>query len=220
MNAQLKVSLALVGAFILVVGGFLVLNGGDDDDTSKERQSSSLGDEGAVRDGGRVIGQEGTSDVVFVEFLDFECEACGAAYPVIEQLREDYEGQVTFVARYFPIPSHFNAERAARAVESAALQGKFEEMYQMMYETQSDWAEQQTPHDDLFRGYAEDLGLDMDKYDADYASDEVAETVQQDAEDGVSMGVEGTPTFFLNGEKFEPRTVEEFTEALDQALAE
>lgn len=80
---------------------------------------------------------------VFVEFLDFECESCRAAFPSIEKLRAEYEGQVSFVIRYFPIDSHANAMNAAKAVEAAAAQGKLEEMYTMMYETQPQWGEQQ-----------------------------------------------------------------------------
>ena len=73
-----------------------------------------------------------------VEFLDFECESCRAAYPVVEDLRTKYAGKVDFVVRYFPIPSHANAVNAAVAVEAAAQQGKFEDMYKRMYDTQTD----------------------------------------------------------------------------------
>lgn len=167
----------------------------------------------------RVLGERGTSDVTFTEFLDFECEACGAAYPVVEQVREKYAGKVTFEIRYFPIPSHFNADRAARAVESAARQGKLTEMYNLMYTNQKAWAEQQEPKDELFRSYAKSLGLDMKKYDADYDSTSVAERVQRDAKAGTELGVQGTPTFFINGELFEPSSVQDFDTALDEALS-
>ncbi|MAY96541.1 thioredoxin domain-containing protein [Aeromicrobium sp. REDSEA-S32_B7] len=172
-----------------------------------------------VREDSRILGEEGSSGVTFVEFLDFECEACAAAYPAVEQLRQEYAGEVTFVARYFPLPGHFNAERAARAVESAARQGELEAMYQRMYETQAEWGEAQVPHDDLFRGFAEEIGLDMQQYDADYASDEVAARVQRDVDDGLELGVQGTPTFYVDGEPLQPRTYEDFTSAIDAALA-
>lgn len=172
-----------------------------------------------VREDSRILGEEGSSGVTFVEFLDFECEACAAAYPAVEQLRQEYAGEVTFVARYFPLPGHFNAERAARAVESAARQGELEAMYQRMYETQAEWGEAQVPHDDLFRGFAEEIGLDMQQYDADYASDEVAVRVQRDVDDGLELGVQGTPTFYVDGEPLQPRTYEDFTSAIDAALA-
>ena len=172
-----------------------------------------------VRDDSRVLGDPGESGVTFVEFLDFECEACGAVFPVVEELRAKYAGEVTFVARYFPLPGHFNAERAARAVESAARQGKFEEMYQKMYETQTTWAEKQVPADDVFRGFAEDLGLDMADYDSDYASDEVKKRVQRDVTDGESLGVGGTPTIYVDGELLQPQSAQDFVDALDAALA-
>ena len=171
-----------------------------------------------VREDSRILGEEGSSGVTVVEFLDFECEACAAAYPAVEQLRQEYAGEVTFVARYFPLPGHFNAERAARAVESAARQ-ELEAMYQRMYETQAEWGEAQVPHDDLFRGFAEEIGLDMQQYDADYASDEVAARVQRDVDDGLELGVQGTPTFYVDGEPLQPRTYEDFTSAIDAALA-
>lgn len=220
MSTQVKVALLIVGAFVVAIGALLVSAGRDDAaEPARDAVPGDL-DPRLVREDSRVLGEPGSSDVVLVEFLDFECEGCRAAYPVIEDLREEYAGDVTFVARYFPLPGHFNSTRAARAVESAARQGRFEEMYQRMYETQVDWGEQRRPLDDLFRRYAEEIGLDMERYDADYASDEVADRVQRDVDDGTDLGVSGTPTFYLDGELFQPTTVEDFTIALDDALAE
>jgi protein-disulfide isomerase len=223
VKPQVKVSLIVAVVFAVLTAVMLVVAGRDDGeanpadpgDPSAASETSRL-----VRDDSRIIGKRGTSDVVLVEFLDFECEACGAAYPIVEDLREKYGDQVTFVARYFPLPGHFNSERAARSVESAARQGKFDEMYSKMYEKQGSWGEKQVPMDDLFRQYAEEIGLDMAKYDADYASEEVAARVRRDVEDGTAVGVQGTPTFFLNGEPLEPASVEDFEAAIVEALAE
>jgi protein-disulfide isomerase len=154
----------------------------------------------------------------FVEFLDFECEACGALYPQIEQLRKDYGDRVTFVVRYFPLPSHANAERAARAVESAAQQGKFEQMYQRMFETQREWGDQQSPKDDVFRGFAADLGLDLAAFDAAYKVPATLERVRADVADGQALGVQSTPTFFLNGNRLKPKSYQDLTNSLDAAL--
>lgn len=212
-----------VTAVFLIVVVLLLRTGADGEGTSTPRPSPNGSSEsgGASADAGdmRILGERGTSDVTFTEFLDFECEACGAAYPVVEQVREKYAGKVTFEIRYFPIPSHFNADRAARAVESAARQGKLTEMYNLMYTNQKDWAEQQEPKDELFRSYAESLGLDMKRYDADYGSTSVAERVQRDVKAGTELGVQGTPTFFINGELFEPSSVQDFDTALDEALS-
>jgi protein-disulfide isomerase len=217
MSTQAKRSAAVVGAFVLVLVGVLSLGAINDDEPTPA--PAATGETQLVRDDSHVLGEEGDSDVTFVEFLDFECEGCRAAYPAVEQLREEYAGQVTFVARYFPMPGHFNGERAARAVEAAAQQGKFEDMYHRMYETQTEWGEQQTPHDDTFRGFAEDLGLDMDQWEADYNDPATAERVAKDMADGQALGVQGTPTFFIDGEQLQPRTYEDLTDALDAALA-
>lgn len=220
MKRPTMVAFAVAGVFLIVVVVLLVRAGGDG---GAATEPSAAGTAGASADLGsdpRILGERGSSDVTFVEFLDFECEACGAAYPIVEEIRKGYAGEVTFGIRYFPIPSHFNAERAARAVESAARQGKLTEMYNLMYTNQKDWAEQQEPKDDLFRSYAESLGLDMEQYDADYASQEVADRVQSDVRAGTDLGVQGTPTFFVNGELFEPQTVEDFSTVLEEALEE
>lgn len=176
--------------------------------------------ETVVRDDSHRLSTADDGKVTLVEFLDFECEACGAAYPFVEQLRQRYEGRVTFVARYYPIPSHRNALNAAYAVEAAARQDRFEDMYKRMFETQPEWGESQESKADLFRTFAEDLGLDMDHYDADVASDAVKNRVQRDIDDGTKLGVSGTPTFFLNGQKMAPRNQEEFITTIEQALAE
>lgn len=214
MSTQLKISLALVSAFALAVAVLLGLAVTRDDPAAPAAEGESV----LVRADSHVLGEPGSGDVTFVEFLDLECEACRAVYPAIEQLREEYAGRVTFVVRYFPLPGHFNAERAARAVEAAAQQGEFEAMYSRMYETQDAWGEQRVPLDDLFRSFAEDLDLDLEQYDADYAAEATAARVEKDVADGTSLGVQGTPTFFLDGERFEPTSYDDLTEALDAAL--
>lgn len=218
MRTQTKGGIGVVLIALIAIGAVLFLNRGEAAPAAVEKTSDGE-DSLLVREDSQVVGEPARSgDVTMVEFLDFECEACGAVYPAVEQLRAEYDGRVTFVARYFPLPGHVNAEPAARAVESAARQGEFEAMYQMMYETQAEWGESQDSKDDLFRSYAEDLGLDMEQYDADFASPEVAARVQRDVEDGMELGVQGTPTFYLDGELLQPRTYEDFTQALDEAL--
>ena len=218
MKTQVKVSLALVGAFVIAVAVLLVTAGRDEASPGSDAPGGRT-DSRLVRADSRILGDKGSTDVTFVEFLDFECEACRAAYPIVEQLREKYGDRVTFVARYFPLPGHFNSGRAARAVESAARQGKFLEMYSKMYETQAEWGEKQEPLDDLFRNFAVELGLDMTTYDADYSSAEVASRVQRDVNDGTALGLQGTPTFYLDGELLRPSSVADFEKAIEDALA-
>ncbi|MDD7967775.1 thioredoxin domain-containing protein [Actinomycetospora sp. DW7H6] len=173
-----------------------------------------------IRPDSHRLGPPAGDRVRFVEFLDFECEACRAAYPSVERLRAEYAGQVDFVARYFPLPGHANAEPAALAVEAAARQGRFEQMYQTMYETQASWGEQQVSHAPTFRGFAERLGLDMAAYDRDVADPAVRDRVLADRDDGISVGVQGTPTIFVNDRPVEgDRSYPALKAAIDQALA-
>ena len=173
-----------------------------------------------VRENSHRLNTVPDSDVTFVEFLDFECEACRAAFPLVEQLRSEYGDRVNFVVRYFPIQSHFNAERAARAVEAAAQQGKFEPMYKKMYETQSLWGEQRTPADETFRGFATQLGIDMAAFDEVYNDPATIDRINLDVADGKALGVKGTPTIFLDGNQVQFRSYEDLSAAVDQALKE
>ncbi|MET0455992.1 MAG: thioredoxin domain-containing protein [Mycobacterium sp.] len=171
-----------------------------------------------VRDNSRRLNTVPDSEVTLVEFLDFECEACRAAFPMVEQLRAQYGDRVNFVVRYFPIQSHFNAERAARAVEAAAQQGKFESMYKKMYETQSQWGEQRVPADATFRGFATEMGLDMAEFDTAYDDPATLDRVNVDVADGRALGVQGTPTFFLDGSEVSFQSYEDLSAAVEQAL--
>ncbi len=215
MTRQTKIAILFGLIAVALFGGAFVYQNlaGTEPADAAERQDIT------VRADSHRLDTADDGKVTLVEFLDFECEACRAAYPFVEQLREQYDGQVTFVLRYFPIPSHTNANNAAYAVESAARQGKLEDMYKRMYDTQAEWGESQDSKADLFRSYAQELGLDMAQYDADVASPDVAARVAKDVADGQRLGVTGTPSFFLNGEPLTPSTPGEFINAIDNALA-
>jgi protein-disulfide isomerase len=216
MSKNLKISLALAVVVLAVVGTLLAVKGTKDDD---KPESAAAQSEMLIRADSHKLSAAPDGKVTVVEFLDLECEACGAAFPVVERLRKEYEGRVTFVMRYFPIPSHRNAELAAKAVEAAGVQGKLEPMYTKMYETQKEWGDQQVSHEETFRGFAWELGLDMPKFEQDWTSPATAERVDRDRRDGLALGVQGTPTFFLNGERLKVGSYEQFKAALDTALA-
>lgn len=152
-----------------------------------------------LRSQSHVLDDGGADAVTVVEFLDFECEACGAYYPVVEELREKYAGRITYAVRYFPLPGHFNSTHAAVAVEAAAQQGRFEDMYQRLFETQAQWGEAQESRAALFRDYAAELGLDMTAFDAAVADPATQDRVRSDFEEGRALGVSSTPTFFVDG---------------------
>jgi protein-disulfide isomerase len=173
-----------------------------------------------VREDSHILGDPADGAVTVVEFLDFECESCLAWYPVIEQLRDRYAGEVRFVARYFPLPSHLNSVNAALAVEAAAQQGRFEDMYIVMFGTQETWGHSGDSQAPLFRTFAQELGLDLEAYDAAVADPATLARVEKDQADGESLGVQGTPTFFLNGELIQPMGPDDFGMMIDKALAE
>jgi protein-disulfide isomerase len=167
----------------------------------------------------RTLGQPGDGKVTFTEFLDFECPACGAAYPLVEQLRQQYQGRVTFNIRYFPLPSHRNAMPAALAAEAAAQQGKLEPMYSKLFQTQQQWGGQSTSQAKVFRGFARELGLDMPRYDADVRSRETRKRVRRDFDAAAALELQGTPSFFVNEQPITPESPDQLRGLLDAALA-
>ncbi|PVW02998.1 disulfide bond formation protein DsbA [Microbacterium sp. Gd 4-13] len=152
-----------------------------------------------LRPDSRVLDDGGTDAVTIVEFLDFECEACGAYYPIVEELREKYAGRITYAVRYFPLPGHVNSTHAAIAAEAAAQQGRFEDMYHRLFETQAEWGEAQESRAAAFRDYAAQLGLDMTAYDTAVADPSTEARVRSDFDEGRILGVGSTPTFFVDG---------------------
>jgi protein-disulfide isomerase len=152
-----------------------------------------------------------------VEFLDFECESCRAAHPLVEELKTEYGDRITFVNRYFPLPGHRNSGTAALAVEASAQQGKYQQMTAKLFESQPEWGGKQDSQAPVFRNYAQELGLDMAKYDAAVADEKTRERIRKDVVDGTALGVKGTPTFFLNGKKLVLNTEAEFRQLLTDA---
>ena len=136
--------------------------------------------------------------VTLVEYGDYECPYCGAAYPMIKQAQAEMADGLRFVFRNFPITtSHPHAEEAAEAAEAAASQGRFWEMHDLLYENQTRLREQ-----DL-RGYAAKLRLDVELFDKELAEHAHAGRVREDVMSGVRSGVNGTPTFFIDGLRYD-----------------
>jgi protein-disulfide isomerase len=153
--------------------------------------------------------------VTLVEYGDYECPYCGAAYPIIKEVQSRMGERLRFVFRNFPIStSHPNAEEAAEAAEAAAGQGKFWPMHDLLYENQKNLRDQ-----DL-RAYAEQLGLDVERFDKELAERVHAERIHEDFMSGVRSGVNGTPTFYINGARHDDSyEIETLLAALEQAAA-
>jgi protein-disulfide isomerase len=137
------------------------------------------------------------AQVTIVEFSDFECPYCGRAHPIVQQVLNEFEGRVRVVFKNFPLSAHPHAMSAARAAVAAGNQGKFWEMHDLLFEHQ-----QQLEEEDLEQ-YAEQLGLNMERFRAAMASPETQRKIDTDKEEGQRVGVEGTPTFFIDGRHFQ-----------------
>jgi protein-disulfide isomerase len=136
--------------------------------------------------------------VTLLEYGDYECPYCGAAHPVVEAIRERMGDDLRFVYRHFPLSTvHPHAWAAAEAAETAGAQHRFWEMHDLLFGDQRHLA---IP-DLLAR--ADSLGLDVDRFEAELMGRVHAEKVQEDFLSGVRSGVPGTPTFFINGARFD-----------------
>jgi len=136
--------------------------------------------------------------VTLVEYGDYECPYCGMAYPIVKQVQRRLGGELRFIFRNFPLAeAHPHATDAAELAEAAALQGKFWEMHDMLYEHQRALAPA-----DLER-YAQKLSLDFTALDGALRSGTPRQRVRSDFNSGVRSGVNGTPTFFINGQRFD-----------------
>ncbi|MFL6228693.1 MAG: DsbA family protein [Pyrinomonadaceae bacterium] len=142
--------------------------------------------------------------VTLEEFGDYQCPPCGQMFPEVEKIRQDYGDQLRFIFRQYPLVRvHPHALFAAHAAEAAGLQGKFWEMHRAIFENQRAWSPGQDPTA-LFETYARQAGLDVDRYRKDLGGSETDARVVADRDRAQSVGVESTPTFFVNGSKIPP----------------
>ncbi len=145
------------------------------------------------------------SATYLVEFSDFQCPSCKAVAPLVDALVAQYGDQLRFVYRHFPLDQHPFAEISARAAEAAGMQGKFWEMHALLFENQERLSE------DVINELAQSLALDMDQFALDLDSAQLKDKVQRDRSLGLRLGVNSTPTFFLNGKKLQLNSLNDIT---------
>jgi protein-disulfide isomerase len=138
------------------------------------------------------------AQVTLVEYGDYQCPYCASAYVVVRQLQDQFGPALRFVFRNFPLTQvHPQAELAAEAAEAAGAQGRFWEMHDALYENQPALSPE------LVETAAQELGLDMERFENDVESGAFRARVNHDFMGGVRSGVNGTPTFFVNGERYD-----------------
>lgn len=206
--------LAILAAIAAIFVGIIVFTGDDKSSSSTTNAKPTS----------HITGNK-DAKVTLVEYGDFECPACKQYYPILKELKQTYGDRVAFQFRHFPLTSiHPNALAGSRAAEAAGLQGKFWEMHDLLYESQSSasgWVPSGKPQT-FFDDYAKQLGIDVAKFQSDFKSDVVNSSVTADRKEGEKIKISGTPSFVLNGTLIETpgADVAAFKKILDEALAE
>ena len=204
----------LTAGIVLSIPAFMVFSRAEGAPSPPPQGSAAVLDERLVRPDSHIMGNP-DSLVTVVEFGDFQCPFCGTTEITMRKVREAYGSRVRFVFRQFPLPNlHAHAEAAAEASECAADQGKFWPAFEMLYDKQNDLTDPALAH------YASELGLDMKRFNACFSSGAMVERIQRDVADARAVGVDRTPTFFVNQQRIIGGIdYAEFARLLDQELA-
>ena len=152
------------------------------------------------------------ASVWLVEFSDFQCPACKAFSSVVSDLSKKYPDKLLVAYRYFPLDSHPQSIPAAIAAESAGIQGKFWEMEQLLF------ASQEKLNNSLYVELAKQLQLDTEKFTKDSQDLTVKQLIVNDSQYGISIGINATPTFFLNGVKLNLLTPGDLTKEVEKVI--
>jgi len=186
---------AIIGVIVVLFGGILVVN-------SKKTGSNSSAN--GAKPTSHYRGSL-TSKVTLTEYGDYECPVCEGYAPAIQQVQQKYNDTVRFQFRNLPLSSiHPNAFAAARAAEAADMQGKFWQMHDTLY-NQTNWQEWSTSSNTtpFFKNYAGGIGLNVTKFEKDFASMAVNNRINADLDAFKKTGEQqGTPTFFINGKYY------------------
>lgn len=211
-NKELKIIIGSIVAILVIAFGVYFFSQSKPEETA----SSETVPENLVRDFNHRMGPD-NAKVKIVEFYDPECEACSAFFPYVKEIMKRHKDRVQLIVRYALY--HGNSQLAAKASDAAALQGKFWEYQEVLFTSQNEWSHQRQPATSFFLKYAKDLGMDVAKFEADMNDLRRMETINIDLEDGPKVGVNGTPTIFINGKKLDRINPDYFNEKVEEALA-
>ncbi len=199
------------GVFLIAIVGLLFL--------TKSGAAPSLSFEiGVLHPQDHVKGNR-DSKVVLMEYSDFQCPACRIYYPVMRQITAEFGDRIAIAYRHFPLINiHPGAELAARAAEAAGKQGKFWEMHDLLFEKQNEWSGAANI-EPMFESYASLIGISVDQFKIDIASKEIKDFVRAQRVHSIKSGLQGTPSFFINGKQIQnPASIEEFRAIIQKAL--
>lgn len=207
-DAHMKNPWVIIGIIVVIlVGGSVWYSG----------YAAEKNNEGVVT-GTRHIKGPADAQVTLLEYSDFQCPACNAFQPVIQDVLNDFGDAVAFEYRHFPLSAiHPYAEQAARAAEAAGQQGKFFEYHDKLFAEQATWSKGPNPSA-YFMRYAEELDLDLEQFGRQMRSTLLRDEVQADAADARAEQLTGTPTFFLNGVRMNIETYQDFYQQIALAV--
>lgn len=213
MTHEIKVMIGIgITTLAVLIGGVFFLSG-----KATKTQEGDISDQAVlIKSYNHKISSE-SAKVTIVEFADFQCPACAAVYPIIKQVLKQYKGDITFVYRHFPLPQHKNAILAAKTAEAAGKQDKFWQMYDLLYQKQDEWSENNDAKEVMER-FAKELQLDMERFSQDLSNSGIADQIQQDKNDGTELGVNSTPSFFLNNKKLSLSSLADLPTIIDEEI--
>lgn len=201
---------------VAVFGGIIFFS--KKDEAKFTGNASTVITEGPIAD--HTQGPTENPKVTLIEYGDFQCPGCGSMFPVVKDLKERYKDRLTFIYRNLPLTNiHPNALAAATAAEAAGLQGKYFEMHDLLFQTQSSWSgASASERGQIFENYAQQIGLDIEKYKTDLSSQDITTKINRDISTGRNtFGATSTPTFILNGQKVSSNA-EELSKAVRDAI--
>lgn len=162
--------------------------------------------------------ETGEARINIVKYSDYQCAYCKYYIPIEKELKEEYGDDISITTKHFPLSMHEFAQLASRAAEAARVQGKYQEMHDMIFAGQEQWSRGNA--ETMFIGYASELDLDVEKFRSDMNSAEMQRIVMADKREGMELDVNSTPTFYVNGTKVErnPRTTAEFKTIIESIV--
>lgn len=221
MDAKKWIIFAVVA--VLTLGALVYFSGSSSLDVSDVDANSIIESEERNGNIGDHVYGDRNSPVILVEYGDFQCPGCRAAHPQVQLVKEEYGEHIAFIYRHLPLTqNHPNARAAASAAEAAGKQDAFWDYHDLLFDNQTAWSgASSADRGDIFRSYAMELGLDIDQWDEDYNSENVAQKVSFDLALAREVGASSTPTFILNGETMEQGIhgdSDAFLEAIREAI--
>lgn len=220
MSKAAKINIAIVAGLVLLLAAVIAVIVSVSGANQQPTASGDLDPVLIENADSHALTDPADAQVTVVEFLDFQCPGCGDLEPTMQELRADLGDEVRFVVRNFPlIDIHPNAVDAAVAAEAAADQDEYAAMHDALFANQDEW----TGLDDAteyFRDLADELGLDLDAYDAAVADPATEERVMADRADALDLGLQGTPSIIVDGQLVQLQQLSDVRTAIEAALAE